>query len=93
MGLRAGTAGTKNFLKLSVKRCVGEFCVSASLTSVTTLASTLSVDRRVTSISINPRPLMMPANTRLAALGLARDAASSCTGRLSTGILSPATGA
>ena len=79
-----------------MKRCVGDFCVSASLTIFTTLASALSLERRVTSISIAPPPLIVPAKTRLSAStasGFARAAAASATGTLSTGMLSPVTGA
>src|SRR3546814_3743513 len=64
---RIRTAGTKIRSNRSVKRCVGDFCVSASLTIFTTLASALSLERRVTSISIAPPPLIVPAKTRLSA--------------------------
>ena len=80
----------------SVKRWVGDLRVSASLTSWTTRASAESLDLRVTSTSIAPLPLMVPANTREAAStpsGRARAVAGSSTGRLSTGMLSPVTGA
>jgi hypothetical protein len=49
---------------LSVKRWVGDFCVSASLTSLITLARVDSLARRVTSISSAPLPLIVPAKTR-----------------------------
>ena len=45
--------------KRSVKRWVGDFCVSASLTMRTTLASVLSLASRVTSTSIAPLPLIV----------------------------------
>ena len=90
------TAGTKKRSKRSVNRWVGDFCVSASLTIFTTLASVLSFDRRVTSISMRPLPLIVPAKTLLAAAtrsGLARAESALSTGSLSTGMLSPVTGA
>ena len=96
MNDRARTAGTKTRSNRSVNRCVGDFCVSASLTIFTTLASALSLERRVTSISIAATPLIVPANTRdvaSTASGFARAASTSATGSLSTGMLSPVTGA
>ncbi|HMM72380.1 MAG TPA: hypothetical protein PKC22_09215, partial [Rhodocyclaceae bacterium] len=92
----ASTTGTKMRSNFSVKRWVGDFCASASLTILTTLASALSVERRVTSISTAPAPLIVPAKTREAPStesGRARAASASATGRLSTGMLSPVTGA
>src|SRR3546814_1675971 len=59
---RARTEGTNTRSKRSVNRWVGDFCVSASLTILTTLASVVSAARRVTAISIAPGPLMVPAN-------------------------------
>ena len=80
----------------SVKRWVGDLRVSASLTIWTTRAKAESVDLRVTSTSMAPLPLIVPANTREAAStlsGRVRAVAGSSTGRLSTGMLSPVTGA
>ncbi len=79
-----------------MKRWVGDFWVSASLTIRTTLARVVSLDLRVVSISIAPAPLMVPAKTRDADptwAGRSRAAAASGTGCLSTGMLSPVTGA
>src|SRR3546814_7642377 len=63
----ASTEGTNNRSKRSVKRWVGDFWVSASLTILTTLASVVSAARRVTAISIAPGPLIVPAKTRFCA--------------------------
>ncbi|MNI74279.1 hypothetical protein D3C73_1303560 [compost metagenome] len=80
----------------SVKRWVGDFWASASLTMRTTLARVVSLDLRVVSTSMAPAPLMVPAKTAEAAAmeaGRARASAGSATGCLSTGMLSPVTGA
>ena len=90
------TNGTNMRWKRSVNRWVGDFLTSASLTILMTRAKVLSVERRVTSTSMSVSPLMVPAKTFEAAStasGLLRASSASGTGCLSTGTLSPVTGA
>ena len=85
--------------KRSVNCRVGERCASASVTILTTRAIVDCSARRATTISIAPEPLMVPAKTRCSgptlsnAANAALAAAASPIGRLSTGTLSPVTGA
>ncbi len=77
-----------------MKRCVGDWTVSASLTSVTTLAKVVSAAAAVTTMSNAPGPLTVAAKTRdplEIAAGFASALSTLGTGAFSTGIDSPVT--
>ncbi len=77
-----------------MKRCVGDWAVSASLTSLTTLAKVVSAAAAVTTMSKAPGPLTVPAKTRdplEIAAGFANAFSTLGTGAFSTGIDSPVT--
>ena len=82
--------------KRSVNCCVGERWACASVTILTTRAIVDCSARRATITSMAPLPLMVPAKTRNSDPSLSNAASAalaSSVGRLSTGTLSPVTGA